>query len=236
MNELMDAILAGAIVALLGAAFGAVLGHIFSKTRARNERLIEGIYRPLLGQLGLLLEKVQDVENLDLMGLEGVRRNGMFFAMDESLRKMTSQVYKEIKEYKDRYDASNARAQAMVREAIQNFAPTQDLGNYRSGGFEVTYRGFIDHAFMGMVDLRSCLLVGKTPVERMIQNRPLLKESNIDCCISGYKVERHLADEISKWALQRAEMDQSIKDARSQRQLVLRDLHDLINAVSSKIL
>jgi hypothetical protein len=100
----------------------------------------------------------------------------------------------------------------------------------------VSYSGFIDHAFMGTVNLQSCLIVGKTPVEWIIQKRPLLKESNIGCNIGGWSVERPLADEISRSALQRAEMDQSIKEARSQRQLVLRDLQDLINTLGSKVL
>jgi hypothetical protein len=236
MSELTDAILAGAIAAILGGLFGAVLTHLLSKTRARNERLIEGIYRPLLGQLGKVLERIRDADSLDLEDLDAVRRGGMYFVMEEGMRKMVDQVYEEIKEYKDRRDASSSRAQAIVREVVQNFVPAQDLDKYRSGGFEVSYRGFIDHAFMGTVNLQSCLIVGKTPVEWIIQKRPLLKESNIGCNIGGWSVERPLADEISRSALQRAEMDQSIKEARSQRQLVLRDLQDLINTLGSKVL
>lgn len=236
MSELTDAILAGAIVALLGALFGAVLTHLLSKTRARNERLIEGIYRPFLGQLGKVLEKIQDADTLDLKGLDIVRQDGMYFVMEEALKKMANQVYEEIKGYNDRHDASSSRAQAIVREAVQNFLPAQDQDKYRSGGFEVTYRGFIDHAFMGTVALHSCLLIGKTPVECLVEKRPLLKESNIDCNISGCKVERYLADEVSRSALARANLDPVIQDARSQRQLVLGDLEDLIKTLSARIL
>jgi hypothetical protein len=229
-------IITGIAATLIGTIAGAFLTYTLSKTQRRNERLIEGIYRPLLGQLGQVLERIQDADSPDLKGLDAVRQDGMYFVMNETLKKMTRQAYDEIKGYKDRYGASSSRARAIVRELVQNFVPAEDLDKYRSGGSEVTYRGFIDHAAMGSVTLQSCLLIGKTPVEWLIEKSSLLRESHIDCNISGHSVGRHLADEISDSALQRADLDPLIRDTRSQRQLVLRDLEDLIKTLSAKIL
>jgi len=131
---------------------------------------------------------------------------------------------------------SRLRASAIVREVVQNLLPAQDLDKYRSGGFEVSYRGFIDHAFMGTVTLQSCLLMDKSPVEYLMEKKPLLKESNIDCNIGGYRVDRCLADEVSRTALARADSEPLIQDARSQRELVVRDLRELVKTLSAKIL
>ena len=123
MNGIVDSgMMTGVAAALIGAIIGASLSYALTKALRKNERIIEGIYRPLLGQLGQVLERVQDADSLDLKGLDDVRQDGMYFAMDERLREMTNQVYEEIKGYKDRYEASSSHALAIVRELVQESA------------------------------------------------------------------------------------------------------------------
>ena len=88
-------IITGIAATLIGTIVGAFLTYTLSKTQRRNERLIEGIYRPLLGQLGQVLERIQDADSPDLKGLDAVRQDGMYFVMNAPTLNVLCAAYSE---------------------------------------------------------------------------------------------------------------------------------------------
>jgi hypothetical protein len=163
-----DTIVSGTF-AILGVIVGVVTTHFLSKARWRTERLTEGIYRPLLGTIGRISETIREGGDPNLDSLKKARYDGLYFVMDRQVRELSEEAYSAIREYKDAVEASRASIDTIVRQQIDRFAKGEDVEKFRSGGHEVNYRAFIDHQYMGSIELRDCLLIGRMPSEILIE-------------------------------------------------------------------
>jgi len=224
-----------AIIGVVGVLLGAILGQLLhrrvlvesislQREERRRERLSEGIYRPLLGQVGRIREQIFDGESPDLTGLEQTMQDGMFYIMDEKVRKEAIAFSVVARLYKEILETSRARSASIVREEIERLLRDRgaDLERYRGGGLELVYRAFIDHLNIGIVSLGDCIFLDKTPLQILRERTTSTKEASIDSNIGGYPVSRELADIISESALERARKDADIVAARTLRQNILR--------------
>ena len=227
----------GIIGTLVGVLVGAVLTYFISLSVRRKERLIDGIYRPLLGQIGQILEKITDGTELpDLSHLEKTRQDGMYFVIDDTVKKIADHVYEELKDYRDFYEASTSSVDGIAEEEVQKIIPKLEKPErFQGRTSNVFYTAFIDHQFMGRVSLRDCLRIGKTPVQFLIEKRPVVKDSDITCLIAGSEVEREVTDLIVEPALKKADENKAIIRFRSKRQSLLKDIQELIEILKKQI-
>ncbi|WP_455276844.1 hypothetical protein [[Eubacterium] cellulosolvens] len=227
------------IIANISVIVGAILGYLFSRREKRKERLIDGIYRPLLGQISRAFEEIKNGKMPDMKEFEEIKQDGLYFVIDENVKEPTDQIYQELMGYKDLYDASMGRINQIVREEVEKKIETsaqgKDLEKYKSGDKKVNYRAFINHKYMGSINLSDCLLIGKTPVQILTERRTILKDSNIDSNISGRSAKRTLTDAIAKFALFQANKDTVIQDARLQQQSIIEDFNELIENLKKKV-
>jgi len=207
------------------------------KLERKTNALVEAIYAPLLGQLNEIVDKLTDgIEMPDLAGFEKIRKDGMYVAIDGEARNKANEAYLNLESYQDAYKASTGRISKIIREEVEKLLPKlEDAEKYRGGGYEVTYRAFIDHQYMGSVDLRHCLRIGKTPVQILTENKPKLEDSDIDCLLAGYELNRRLADPMVEIALKRADEDSVIQEDRLQRQSLLGNLQELIEMLKKQV-
>jgi hypothetical protein len=205
--------LAPLLAALLGAAIGGALGwggvllsNRLQRGERRRERLSEAIYRPLLGQIGQIREQIENGQMPDLSGLLRTRQDGMYYVIKEGLGQMTDSISNGTKIYNDVYKAASVVGQTIVREEIERFLQDrqEDLKKYQSGGYELNYRAFFRHQHLGNVKLQDCLIMDMTPADVLLKMGSIAQDSEIDSNISGYSVDRQVADEISRAALERA--------------------------------
>ena len=224
------------IIGVVGVLLGTILGQLMhrralvesislQKEERRRERLSEGIYRPLLGQVGRIREQIFDGESPDLAGLERTMQDGMFYIMDEKVRKEVIAFSAVASVYKEIFNTSRARSASIVREEIRKLLRDKeaDLEKYQRGGLELVYRAFIDHLNIGIVSLRDCVFLDKTPLQILREKTTSTKEASIETNIGGHPVSRELADIISESALERAKKDDDIVAARTLRQNILRN-------------
>jgi len=117
---------------VLGTLGGIVLGYFISKRLRRSDRLIEGIYEPLLGLVGQIDKDVRDgmgMPNLD--NLEQIKQSGMYFAIDNEVKKIEDIVYRKLKEYQIMFNASgrviNEIIEKEVEKVIANLEDLKDI-------------------------------------------------------------------------------------------------------------
>jgi len=224
----------GIIGTLVGVLVGAVLTYFVSLRVRKKERLVEGIYRPLLGQIGQISEKIENGEMPDLSGFEKIMQDGMYFIINEEIRQETNRMHQRLKLYKNAYDGSTPYIDEIIREEVEKVLPQlEDPERYRGGGYDVNYRAFIIHQFMGSQSLRDSVRVDKTPVEVLREMR-LVSDSDIDSNIGGVSVERRFADAIAESVLERARVHVLIMFEKSFRQVVVRELRDLIEMLKKQ--
>jgi hypothetical protein len=229
-------IIIGAVVALIGAIIGAFLGYLFSEMGQKKERLINGIYRPLLGQVGNLFKEIEEGKPPDLTSYKNVMQDGLYVVMKSQIREAADLAFFETKNYKDKYDASKGPIDRIIKQQIEKLARAKDLEKYRGANYILNYTAFIEGTYMGGSMLRDSLLRGKMPAQVLIEKRPVLKNSNIISYIGGYEIDRKLADSISQSSLKIADEDQIIKNTRSQRIILLDCLEKLIILLKKEII
>jgi len=226
-----------AIIGVAGTILGVVLGQrmqrraliesiSFQREERRRERHSEAIYRPLLGQVNRIRDQIFAGESPDLDGLERTMQDGMFYVMDEEVKKHAIAFFVAVKLYKDSVEISGARGATIEREEIARLLRDweEDLSRYRRGGLELAYRAFIDNLSMGTVSLGDCILIDKTPLQILRERIVSAKEARIDSNIGGEPVSRELADKISESVLDKARGDSDITATRMLRENILRNI------------
>jgi len=227
----------GIIEALVYVALGAIFGYFVSKIQRRSERLIEGIYEPLLGQVGQIEEKIQDGRTVpDLESLEKTRQGGMYFVVDGKTKKKADSVYQELKNYQTMYNASTGAINKIIEEEVGKvLVQLENPERYRDRPYDVDYRAHIVGVHVGNANLRDCLRIGKTPVQFLSETKPRVKDSEIDCLLAGYDIERRLVDPMAKLALGKANEDSVVQETRSLRNSLLRDLQEFSEMLTRKV-
>ena len=210
-----------------------------SKQQAQFERkggLIHTIYKPLLDLVLAFGANIGTMSDVDLTGMYELRRDGMYLAADEEVRKSTERLCEEIRVYNEMRKASQYRIRKTIREEAERvFAKSADIEKYRSGGYEVTFRAFIDHAHMGSVSLDECLMRGRRPLEMLGEKIRALERCKIDSLVSGYEVDMGAANVLVESATVRASDDELIRDARNRSQLLLTESEALKKLLMNRI-
>jgi len=204
------------------------------KGKRRKQNLNEQIYVPLIGGVGQLLETIEKGEMPDLEGIEQIRKHGLFFIVDEEVKKTMTWAYVMTNIYRSLYVSGKSTVERMIEDEIERFVHREeDLEHYRGGGYRAHYRAFIGHHYIDSVDLVNCILVEKTPVEVLLGRYPRLIDSNIDSNISGYSVDRTLADSISEAVLKSAKP--ALIEMKYGREDVSRSLERIIRLLKACI-
>ena len=234
MNAVIDGIL-GIIGPLSGVIIGAILSYFIFKRQKTSERLTEGIYRPLLGQVGQIFEKMQHREMPDLKIFDQIRLDGMYYVMDEKVKEKASQVYQRLKDYQNAYATSVGRIDKIIDEEVEKVVvQLKDPEKYRRGR-GVAFSAFTEGQFMGRINLEYCLRMGKDPLQVLKEEKPRLKDSDIECLIAGYTVDRRLADPMVESALKKVNEDLDIQEESSLRNSLLIDLQGLIEMLKKQV-
>jgi uncharacterized protein YegP (UPF0339 family) len=174
---------------------------------ANKELLIESIYKPFLDSIIRIEDEIANGENPNLDAFEKIRKNGLYLKIDEKLREDVKDAFRELKDYCNIYLVSAKKIDEIIRETIEEkFRKSQDLEKYRSGGYEVIYRAFIGNKRVGTENLRSSLIMSKTPIRRLLKKRET-RNSEIDSLISGHHVDRNIADQLVESAFEKSTQD-----------------------------
>lgn len=237
MNQ--DALVTAVIAmssAIAGAAIASGLTYKLTTRSERKNRLIEGAYRPLLGQIGHLWRAIEDYQAPNLAGLEKTRQDGMYWRMNEEIREIENEAYRKLADYKEVYGRALVRAWDIIKEEIRKALEyVADPERYRAGTWEVNFNASVNGVNLGSEDLRGCLLKGKSPVQILKERSPNLEESDIHPLVCGLDFERALADAIVKSALEKAGLDTFILDMRSKRESLLEDVQRFMDALRSYV-
>jgi len=226
----------GIVGTLVGVFVGAVLTYFVSLRIRRKGRLAEGIYEPLLGQVGEIKDKIQDGREMpDLDGFEKTRHYGMYFVMDDEVKKKADLVYQELKDYQTMYNASTGSINKIIEKEVELRLSSVELEKYRDRPYDVDYRGHIAGRHVGNANLRDCLRIGKTPLQFLHETKSKVNDSDIDCLLSGYPFQRISADFISVSALATVKFDSVVQETGSLRNSLLRDLQELIEMLKEKV-
>jgi len=226
---------------LVGVVVGVYLGSVLSKVQRRKERLIDGIYEPLLGEFGAIKYEIEDGRRMpELDDLDETRKGAMYFALSivhDEVKKKVDSVYLKLKDYQTRYKASGGILNKIIEEEVEKIRPQlEDPEKYRDRPYDVNYRAFIVGQHVGDASLRECLRIGKAPLQFLRETKPTVKDSDIDCLVSGYLVERRLVDPMAESALKRADGDPAVQETRSQRESLLAELQKLIELLTKEVL
>jgi len=211
-------------ITMLGPILGAIAGYggvLLSNHLAKKGRLSEGIYQPLLGQIGLIRKQLEQGEDPDLAGIEKIMQGGYYFKIDDKDRNKIENLHNSIAVYKSVYLHAKGRGERIIRDEVEKFAlgKGEDPHKYFSiSGHEiVTYRAFIGERCVDSVGLLVSLIMGLDPFG-ILSERTLYRERNIDCIVGGQSVDRQVASSISDSALERAREDTNFRWLWGQRE------------------
>jgi len=227
--------LASGSMAIAGVIVGSLLTYFLSKKMHRKDRLTGEIYRPLIGQAAQLHAIVSLGSSPDLAGLENVKHDGLYYVIDKEVRKKADLALQEAKNYRDLYEASDGRIGNIIKEVMESLASGENLEKYRGGAYEFSYAAYVNNRYMGSTRVRNCIFVGKTPIEVLKADRPIIDERSVRSYIGGYDVERSLADELVQIMLRRCEEDATIREARMLRFSLLDRLQEVIKSAKEEI-
>jgi len=223
---------------ILGTLGGIVLGYFISKRLRRSDRLIEGIYEPLLGLVGQIDKNVRDSKEMpNLDNLEEIKRSGMYFAIDKEVKKMEDIVYRKLKEYQTMFNASEPIINRIIQEEVEKVIPNlEDAERYGHRPYDIEYRPHIAGVHVGHANLRECLRIGKTPIQFIKETATRkIEDSDIDCLLAEYQFDRHLADSISELAKEKVDRDPIVEETRTLRKSLLEDMQKLIEMLTKKV-
>lgn len=218
--------------AVVGALIGGFISDFLSHGRERKMMMSERVYQPLLYQAGLIAEKVRDGMMPDLTGLEAVRHDSLFRYREDKVQTATLLLIMYATMYREYYPAARDGVKRIIKEEIESLASgrQEDLVKWRSGGYEVSYRAFIGYEPIGIADLGSCLLVGRTPTQFLLERHNILQghpSAEIDANISGCSVEKTFADTLSESSLKKADNDQAVQIFRGLAKMIMEEPDNL---------
>jgi len=224
-------------LALVGVFVGTLLGFVLSKIQRRKERLIEGIYEPLLAQVGVTKDNIQDGMKMpDLGALDETMQSGWYLVMDDKVKKKADLVYQELKDYRAAYTPSGVTLNKIIEEEVKKvLAKIEKPERYKDVPYDVVYRAHIVGAHVGSANLRECLRIGKTPLQFLRETKPTVKDSEIDCLLGGFDIERRLVDPMAELALKKANEDSIVQETRALRNSLLGHLQELIKMLSEQV-
>jgi len=226
--------------AAVGALIGGYFSDLLSNRRQRKRIMSERVYQPLLYQAGLIAEKVRDGMMPDLIGLEAVRHDSLFRYREDKVQTATLSLIMYTRMYREYYPAARDSVKRIIREEIESLASSrqEDLAKWRSGGYEVSYRAFIGHEPIGIADLESCLLIGRTPAQFLLERHNILQghpSAKIDANISGHSVEKTFADTLSQSSLKKADNDETVQIFRHLAIEIVKEPDNLAGILKKRV-
>jgi len=228
------------ISAVVGALIGGFISDFLSHGRERKRMMSERVYQPLLYQAGLIAEKVRDGMMPDLTGLEAVRHDSLFRYREDKVQTATLSLIMYTRMYREYYPAARDSVKRIIKEEIESLASgrQEDLAKWRSGGYKVSYRAFIGYEPIGFADLESCLLVGRTPAQFLLERHNILQRqpsAEIDANISGYNVEKTFADTLSESSLKKADNDDTVQIFRLLAREIMEEPDNLARILKKRV-
>lgn len=220
------------IVGMVGALLGVYVGHHLGSVRARNERLYEGIYRPLLGQIGLIREEIEKGLDPNLRGIEQIRRDGLFFFLKEKEKFTIEKVYRWTQVYSQAYHSAVARGRDIIdSEMKRQFLGDNlyaDLAKQLTQGRLPTYRLLVGDRSRAEIGLLDSLVQKKNPYDALGDIAIISATRSYDCIIGSDTIPENKAKAISESALKVVEEDIDFKWLWSLRKRLVEDTNSLI--------
>lgn len=200
-------LLVGAAVALVSV----LLTYVMSTRQSRKERLLEEIYRPLLGQVARTFVglKIGEMPNMD--ELDRLKKDGLYYLMDEKVKETVDLFRAEIHSHKDECEIAKGKITGIIKETIGLIGSKYGLRT--PSNCQLIFKAYVEGQPVEFVELEDCLLTHESPRQLLIQKRPLLnsRKFEIKTLLSGFDISQQIGDEIWRSAAETANEDKDIQ-------------------------
>lgn len=235
---------------LLAAVVGAALAYQSAKKNLRlsvsitqeerrNQRLYEGVYRPLLGQIGFVREEIlKGVDPLPT-GIESTRRDGLFFLLDKEEREALEKIYQWIWFYRRAYQDVVVRGKDIISHEMKK----QLVGDVKYGSLLAqlardhwpTYRFLAGGISRSDTSLLNSLIQNRNPYDLLGETAIISTDRDYDCIIGSDEIPTELAKSIADSTLKEAEGDARFIWFRSVKEYLIKDIESLIKMLERHV-
>ncbi|MCJ7504943.1 hypothetical protein MUP05_00510 [Candidatus Bathyarchaeota archaeon] len=226
-------------IGVLGTLLGIWIGQYVGSMRARNERLYESIYRPLLDQIGAVSDKIDKGLDLDLKGIEAIRQQGLFRLLEEKERTAVEKAYRRMQLYSRAYQSATACGREIIKhEMKRQFVGDSTCANLLkqlTQGYWPTYRFLVGDTSREWISLLDSLIQKKSPYDILAETAIISVTQNYDCIIGNDEIPEQKAKALSESALKAAEESGDFKWLWSVTKQLVEDINSLIQRLERHV-
>ena len=227
------------LISVFGTLVGLVAGHRLGSVRARNERLYEGIYKPLQAQIGAVVDEVERGLDLDLGPIKVIQRDPLFLFLKEKERIAVDRVYRRMGLYSWAYQSAVAAGQDIIKDEMKR----QFLGDIKyanlikqvAQGRLPTYRFLVGGKSREQISLLDSLVQKKSPCSVLGVTAIISTGRNYDCILGSDEIPEHKAKTLSESVLKTAEENGHFKLLWSARRQLVEDINSLVGMLKRHI-
>lgn len=212
------------------------LAYCIGRRTARNERLFEDIYRPLMGQLGVIRDSLQNGVLPNTSLLMEITLDGLYFSKHFKEKDQVDNLQKWIDAYIEAYYDAKPAGTGIIQHAMEmHLLKDPKLPKYLSGG-DLLYRSKTGgHVIPGRhIKLSDSLVIGEHPYEFLNKKGVFILSEN-ECTVGVDRIDPQIAGKIAESALQESQKDKDFKWLWYVRDEVVKGIASLIKMLEKHV-